>query len=63
MSSKAGLVQHFPKQVSHPDAGGIGGTGQVGTGDAPNTTHQQQQKPGDCPTRAAQARMQFGSSL
>lgn len=63
MSSKSGLVQHFPKQVSHPDAGGIGGAGQAGTRDARNTPPQQQQKLDDCPTRAAQARMQFGSSL
>lgn len=63
MSSKVDLGQYFSKQVSHEHAGGTGGTGQVGTRDARNTTPQQQQKPDDCPTRAAQARMQFGSSL
>ncbi len=59
MSSKAGLGQHFPKQVSHEHAGGIGGTGQAGT--APHSGDflpVQNKHDYHCPVRRAQAQAQ-----
>ncbi len=59
MSSK--ITQDFPKQASHKCDGGIGGTGQAGTGGVRVVTacqQPQQQRPCYCPKRAAQAQMQ-----
>ena len=62
MSSKVGLGQHFPKQVSHEHAGGIGGTGQAGTashsGDRVLLLPVQNKNNSYCAVRAAQAQAQ-----